>query len=170
MNELRRLAAPIVVLTVLLGIDIVFRPIPFGFAFRAWLVALAAIAAAALVRGSLAPYQTVRIEPIRLPRRRRVSAERPAGLEEVERAVDFAVWSTADLNRRLRPLLREVAAHRLRTRRGVDIERNPQTARRLLGEVAWELIDTAPILEPEARRPAASAESIRETIQRLEEL
>jgi len=170
-NELRRLAAPIVVLTVLLGIDIVFRPIPFGFAFRAWLVALAAIAAAALVRGSLAPYQTVRIEPIRLPRRRRVSAERPAGLEEVERAVDFAVWNPADLNRRLRPLLREVATHRLQTRRGVDIGRNPETARRLLGEVAWELIEASPsALEPEVRRAAASALSIRETIQRLEDL
>jgi len=65
-NELRRLAAPIVVLTVLLGIDIVFRPIPFGFAFRAWLVALGALTAAALVRDEdeLRRLQTALIENV----------------------------------------------------------------------------------------------------------
>ncbi len=162
---------PGAVLTGLLVVDILFRPIPFGLAFRAWLVALGAITAAALVRGSLAPYRQVHVEPVRFERRRRVTAERPAGLEEVERAVDFAVWNPADLNRRLRPLLREVAAHRLQTRRGIDIERNPESARQLLGEVAWDLVDwPSAELEPEGRPAGASLPAIRETIQRLEDL
>ena len=170
MNELRRLAVPAAVLSGLLGVDIVFRPIPFGFAFRAWLVALGALAAAALVRGSLAPYRRVHVEPVRIERRRPHIPERPAGLEEVERAVDFAVWNPADLNRRLRPLLREVATHRLQTRRGVDLERNPESARQILGEVAWELIDGPAAIESEGRRRGASPVAIRETIERLEEL
>ena len=170
MTELRRLAVPAVVLSGLLAVDIAFRPIPFGFAFRAWLVALGALAAAALVRGSLAPYRRLHVQPMRLANRRQTRVERPAGLEEVERAVDFAVWNRADLDRRLRPLLREVAAHRLLARRGVDIDRSPESARQLLGEVAWQLVDAPPALEPEHRRAGTTAAAIRETIERLEAL
>jgi hypothetical protein len=165
-NELRRSALPAIVLTCLLGADAVFRPLPFGFAFRAWLVALAALVAATLVRGSLAPYRQVRIEPVRLERRRRLIPERPAGLAEVERAVDYAAWNPADLNRRLRPMVREVAAHRLQTRRGVDIDRDPGLARQLLGDVAWDFIRVRDTNEQGGHRPGA----IRETIERLEEL
>ena len=170
MSELRRLLRPALVLTALLAVDVVFRPVPFGLAFRAWLVAIGALAAAALVRGSLAPYQQVRVEPVRLRSRRRPAPERPAGLEEVERAIDFAVWNPADLNRRLRPLLREVAMHRLRNRHGADIDRQPEMARRLLGEVAWELIEGPG--EQEAGHPptGATLPAMRETIQRLEDL
>jgi hypothetical protein len=170
MNALRRSALPAIVLTCLLGADAVFRPLPFGFAFRAWLVALGALAAAALVRGSLAPYRQVRVERVRIERRRPLSPERPAGLAEVERAVDYAAWNPADLNRRLRPMLREVAAHQLRTRRGVDIERDPGLARRLLGDVAWDLIRVRDTNEPAGHRPGAGPAAIRETIERLEEL
>jgi hypothetical protein len=169
-KELRRLALPAAVLTALLGVDVVFRPIPFGFAFRAWLVALGALAAAALVRGSLAPYRQLRIEPVRLQAHRTNTVERPAGLEEVERAVDFAAWNPADLDRRLRPLLREVAAHRLQTRRGIDIDRSPEAARQLLGEVAWDLVDLPTDPKAEGSRMGASPLAIRDTIRRLEDL
>jgi hypothetical protein len=170
MTELRRLALPGAVLTGLLAVDLVYQPIPFGLAFRGWLVALGGLAAAGLVRASLAPYRQGHVEPIRLATRRTTIPERPAGLEEVERAVDFAIWNAADLTRLLRPLLREVAAHRLRTRRGVDLDRNPEAARLLLGEVAWTLIDNRPALEPEGRRTGASPLAIQETIQGLENL
>jgi hypothetical protein len=159
-----------VVLTALLAVDIVFRPLPFGLAFRAWLVAIGAFAAAALVRGSLAPYQQVHVEMVRLRARRRAAPERPAGLEEVERAVDFAVWNPADLNRRLRPLLREVAAHRLQTRHGTDIDRQPEVARRLLGEVAWDLIQGPAAAESGRVPTGATLPAMHETIQRLEDL
>jgi hypothetical protein len=169
-NELRRFAVPAAILTGFLGIDAVFRPIPFGFAFRAWLVALGALSAAALVRGSLAPYRQVQVEPVRFERRRPRTHERPAGLEEAERAVDYAAWNPTDLNRRLRPLLWEVATHRLLTRRGVELERSPEAARQLLGDVAWDLIHRPAASGSEARRRGASPPAIRETIERLEEL
>jgi hypothetical protein len=170
LSELRRLALPGAAVTGFLAVDILFRPVPFGFAFRAWLVALGALTAAALVRASLAPYRQVQVEPVRWEWRRHVIPERPAGLEEVERAVDFALWNSADLNQRLRPLLREVATHRLQTRHGVDIERTPESARRLLGEVAWRLIEASAVVDTEDRRAPASPLAIRETIQRLEDL
>jgi hypothetical protein len=169
-NEVRRLAIPVAVLTSLLAVDFVFRPIPLGLALRAWLVALGALAASALVRGSLAPYRQVHVEPVRIERRRPRAPERPAGLAEAERAVDYAAWNPADLNRRLRPLLREVAAHRLLTRRGIDIARHPELARELLGEVAWDLIHVPAAIRSQGIHPGASPPAIRETIERLEAL
>ncbi|MDQ6918556.1 MAG: hypothetical protein M3Z98_04265 [Candidatus Dormibacteraeota bacterium] len=167
---MRRVSIPTALVTGLLAAELVFRPIPFGLALRAWLVAVGALAAAALVRASLSPYRQVHVAPLSIERRRPQVPERPAGLAEVERAVDFAAWNPADLNRRLRPLLREVAVHRLQNRRGVDIERNPELARRLLGDVAWDLIVGLPAIQPEGSRPFAGPPAIRETIERLEAL
>ena len=158
---LRSIAAPAAALTAVLGVVIVFRPVPFGFAFRVWLVAVGALAAAALVRGTLAPYRQVRVHPVRLRRAPAAIALRPAGLEEVERAVDFAAWNASDLRLRLLPLLREVAAHRLLSRRGIDLERNPQAARLALGETTWALVGDAASAEPEV---------LEEALCRLEEL
>ena len=163
MSEARRLALPIALLTAALGAVVIFRPIPFGVAFRAWLVALGAIAAASLVRAALAPYPTLTVKRIRFGSPRPLPSDRPAGLEEVERAVDFATWNSADLSRRLRPLLREVAAHRLEAGRGIDFERNPKAAEGALGPVAWSLIAGLP--GPER---AADVAAIRESIERLE--
>src|SRR5260221_13924474 len=64
MTELKRLALPGTVLTGLLGLDVLFRPIPFGFAYRAWLVALGGLTAAALVPASAAPYRRVPVEAV----------------------------------------------------------------------------------------------------------
>jgi hypothetical protein len=57
-----------------------------------------------------------------------------------EREVGLSVDAAFDLHVRLRPTLRLVAAHRLRSRRGIDLERQPERAREVLGEEAWELI------------------------------
>jgi hypothetical protein len=163
-SELRRLGLPVALLTLLLAIVVVFQPIPFGVAFRGWLVALGALAAAALLRGALAPYRRAAVEPIRLRARRRPPAARPAGLEEVERAVDFAGWNPADLRRRLRPLLREVAVQRLRSGRGLDLERSPDACRALLGEAAWALVSE------EDEEPDAGSPALREALGRLESI
>ena len=52
-------------------------------------------------------------------------------------------WGTADADRfreRLRPVLTELAADRLRSRRGVDPHTQPEHARRILGEPLWQLM------------------------------
>ena len=156
MRELRSLAVPATALTAVLGVVIVFRPVPFGLAFRVWLVSVGALAAAALVRGTLAPYQKVRVHPVRWRRTPRVTAPRPAGLEEVERAVDFAAWNPTDLRLRLLPLIREVAAHRLQSRRGIDLERTPEAARLALGETTWGLVGDPASAGPEVLAAAIS--------------
>ena len=161
MTELRRLAIPASVLTVLLGLVVFFRPVPFAFAFRAWLVAIGVLSVAAVLRGALAPYRRAAVEPIRPWRARPPAPERPPGLEEVERAVDFAGWNAADLRNRLRPILREVATQRLRAV-GVDLDRSPETARRRLGEEAWALVSD------ELATPDAGDAALTATLDRLE--
>jgi hypothetical protein len=66
--------------------------------------------------------------------------ERLPELARGEREVALGTARAYDLYRRLRPTLREVAAHRLATRRGIDLDRSPEEARAVLGEEAWEVV------------------------------
>lgn len=54
--------------------------------------------------------------------------------------VQQSTASALHLHVRLRPILREIAAHRLRMRFGVDLDREQQRARELVGAEAWELV------------------------------
>jgi hypothetical protein len=54
--------------------------------------------------------------------------------------VQQSVASSLHLHTRLRPLLREIAAHRLSMRFGVDLDRERERARELIGGEAWELV------------------------------
>ena len=56
------------------------------------------------------------------------------------RDIEFSTFSALHLHVRLRPVLREIAAHRLRTRYGVDLDAEPARARELVGASAWELV------------------------------
>lgn len=64
----------------------------------------------------------------------------PASLEELDRLVRWRVSTAGDVHFRLRPVVREIAAHRLSRGHGVDLDTSPATARRLLGEAAFELV------------------------------
>lgn len=54
--------------------------------------------------------------------------------------VQQSTASALHLHVRLRPILREIAAHRLWMRFGVDLDREQQRARELVGAEAWELV------------------------------
>src|SRR5204862_2527145 len=70
-----------------------------------------------------------------------------AELARTEREVALATGTAFDVHYRLRPLLREVAAHRLATRRGIDLDAGGEQVRALLGWVGWE------ICRPSRERP-----------------
>lgn len=72
-------------------------------------------------------------------RRPRPEAARPPGLAKLEREVALAASSAFDLHFRLRPTLREIAAHRLALR-GLDLDRGSGDTRALLGAELWELV------------------------------
>ncbi len=56
------------------------------------------------------------------------------------RDVKQSTISAFHLHVRLRPILREIAAYRLWMRFGVDLDREQERARELLGADAWELV------------------------------
>lgn len=66
-----------------------------------------------------------------------VLPQRPAELERLEREVHLSLAGSFYLHHRLRPMLREVAAHRLLLRHGLDLDRRPEDAHALLGDAAW---------------------------------
>jgi hypothetical protein len=63
--------------------------------------------------------------------------ERPAELARLEREVYLSCGTSFYLHHRLRPMLREVAGHRLLVRHGVDLDLRPDAAEPILGAVAW---------------------------------
>ncbi len=102
---------------------------------------------------------------------------RPAGersqlaeLARVEREVSLATGTAFDVHYRLRPALREVAAHRLATRRGIDLDRDPQAARAALGDEVWAIV------KPDRERPAyhhapgVPLERVRRAVEALERI
>ncbi|MEO8272971.1 MAG: hypothetical protein ABI620_02745 [Chloroflexota bacterium] len=76
---------------------------------------------------------------------RRAAEPRPAvaGLRAVEMAVRLSTASAVDFDVRLRPMLRDLARWRLLTGRGVDMDRNAEAARRIMGQPLASLVDGA---------------------------
>jgi hypothetical protein len=66
-----------------------------------------------------------------------VLPQRPVELERIEREVHLSLGNSFSLHRRLRPVLREIAEHRLLLRHGLDLDGQPEAARELLGDTAW---------------------------------
>jgi hypothetical protein len=98
--------------------------------------------------------------------------ERPPPIAELERIHRLVVLGGAnefDLHYRLRPLLRELTGVRLYGRHGVDLDRDPERARQLLGDELWELVSP----EREVRRRTAPGLPVAELaghVERLERL
>ena len=94
-------------------------------------------------------------------------SKRLGQLESVARALDLAEASSFDLHNVLRPIVREIAAARL-ARHGVALDRQPERARALLGEQAWELVRAdreAPAGDPSR---GCSRDELREIVDALE--
>ena len=66
--------------------------------------------------------------------------ERPRDLVRLEREVHLAQANTLYLHVRFRRTLREIAAHRLRVHRGIELDRDHEAARTALGSEAWDLV------------------------------
>lgn len=129
--------------------------------------------------GALALLILVRVTSVALPRTGRslfadalrevpVATARPAELETLERRLLLATETAFEVHYRLRPLLREIAAHRLASHRGIDLDGDPDAARDALGPEAWELV--RPDREPPAERlgPGHPLSRIRAAIEALE--
>jgi hypothetical protein len=126
-----------------------FRPDAWELALDAWLLALGGVALAAAVAATASALPEPAQSPFdrRRRRRREEEPERLPQLARIEREVVLATTTAFDAHYRLRPLLREIAEHRLGSRRGLSLDSGSDAVRAALGEDLWELV------RPDRERP-----------------
>jgi hypothetical protein len=140
MTVARRIASSVGLATVAFGVVFAAQPFTRGTIVAAYAISLAAIASAELAR---AMRDARRDPPSQFARellRARQQPGRPNQLIRVSRDLTLGAQSAGHYHSRLLPLLREAAAARLESRHRIDLVRQPDAARRLLGDDAWQLI------------------------------
>jgi hypothetical protein len=105
-----------------------------------YLLCMTAVVLLALVRTTRAQAPTGRGSQfgraLAAMRRRPSDSAEPLLVRELE----LATFNAFHLHVRVRPVLRDIASHRLRTRYGVELDAEPARARELVGSAAWELV------------------------------
>ena len=104
----------------------------------------------------VAPYRGEVVEPL-------------AQLANIERSVALSRSSAVEFQLRVQPHLRRSASERLRIRHRIDLDDDPDAARRLLGDATWRVLTTRhPPDDRTARAP--DIDPIIAAIERLEEV
>ena len=129
-----------VLATAALVVALVLAPDRAELEVHVWLLVMLAIAFLLLLQGIHTAYPSGDSPFLASLRRPSVPAERPASLARTEREVSMAGAAAFDVHFRLRPVLIELAADLLSTRRGIDLERAPERARAALGDETWEIV------------------------------
>ena len=111
-----------------------------GIVLDVYLLCIGAVILLALVQATRA----------RLPQRRAshfdaalATMRRPAadtGEPALVRELELSTYNAFHFHSRLRPLLRDIAAHRLRSRYGVELDLEPVRARELVATAAWDVV------------------------------
>jgi hypothetical protein len=160
-----------VLLTLLLAVALLALPGRAGVELHLYVLALAAFGLARLLRllrASL-PERRGSVVDAALATRRRPPPRIPE-LERIEREVTLGQSTAFDLHFRLRPTLRRIASELLRSRRGIDLDREPEAARRALGDETWQLVRPDREPPPERFGPGIELSSLRTVVGALEAL
>jgi hypothetical protein len=99
----------------------------------------------------------------------RPRAAKVESLDRAENIVAIALSNAGDMHWRLRPVLREVAAAALHDQ-GVELDGDPDAARRLLGDEAFELVRADRGKPADAFGPGVDPQALDRVLSRLEEL
>lgn len=140
MRRAWRVAELLALPTIGLGVALALAPDRAERAVHVWLLVvlgLALLTFMGVVRSAYPSTPSPFAASLRQPR---VAVERPGALVRLEREVSMAGSSAFDVHYRLRPALVELAAGLLSSRRGIDLEREPDRARAVLADDAWELV------------------------------
>lgn len=104
------------------------------------------------------------------PKKEKSSDERLPELVRIEREIVLATGSGFDRQMRVGPLMRDIARYRLWTRRGIDLDEQPERARELLGQEVWGLL-RAGRPDPNSRYArGADVAELRELLERIEKV
>jgi len=139
-RALKLLRFPIVLAVLLLAVTVAM-PGRTDEAFRVFVLLIAAYGLAQLLVALYAARPVALWSPV--DQALQPAPPRPAHVEELERLereLTIAQTTSFDLHFRLRPTLRRIASELLHSRRGIDLDTDPERARRALGDEAWELV------------------------------
>lgn len=126
--------------TAAVAVALVLAPERAEFEVHVWLLVMLGLACLALLRAIHTAYPSGSSPFLASLRRPSLLAERPTSLARTEREVSMAGAAAFDVHFRLRPVLVELAADLLATRRGIDLERSPERAHAALGDEVWEIV------------------------------
>jgi hypothetical protein len=134
-----------------------------------WLLGIAAVLLLALCRMArlLAPAAASPLDAALA----RMRPNEP-GLPELalERDVALSRAMAFHFHVRLRPVLREIAAHRLRSRYGVELDSEPARARELLPARTWEVVDPDRPMPEDRLAPGPTVQELSALVGDLERL
>jgi hypothetical protein len=161
-------AAAVVFFTVGLVGAVIFRPGDWKLAFDVWLLAAGGVALMAAVAATRTALPPPGASPFERRRKTGETLEPLQQLARVEREVVMGTGTAFDAHYRLRPLLRDIAEHRLATRRGLALDSGSEDVHSLLGDELWELLEPN---RPRPRRhhdPGVPLRSVADAVDRLE--
>ena len=118
-----------------------------------YLLCIGAVVLLALVRVTRASAVTPRASPFDAALAAMGRPARESGELTLVRELELSTYNALHFHSRLRPLLRDIAAHRLRAHYGVELDAEAGRARELVGKEAWEVV--RPDRPPPADRMAA---------------
>jgi hypothetical protein len=126
--------------TTAVAVALVVAPDRAALEVHIWLLVLLGLACGVLVKAVHRAYPTGNSPFLASLRTATLQAERPSSLARTERELSMAGASAFDVHFRLRPIISELAADLLSTRRGIDLGRSPERAHAALGDDVWELV------------------------------
>ena len=126
--------------TIALGIALAVAPTRATLEVHVWLLVVLGLGLLAFLVVVQAAFPRTASPFTASLRRPQAAAERPAALVRLEREASMAGSAAFDVHYRLRPTVTELAAELLSARRGVDLDRDPERARAVLGDDCWEIV------------------------------
>ncbi len=170
MRTALRLAAPVGATTLVLAVLLPIRVLPTTRVLAIWVVLLTAVALRELVQSfpRADERRTPRFEAAL--RNRSQAAPDTSVLPRMERDLQLSLAFADTADRTLFPLLRTAAAARLSMRYGVELERQPDVARRILGEQTWDFVRPDRPPPADGLGPGPREEEIAAVVARLETL
>lgn len=166
-----RLAQLPLAATAALVVALLWLPGRRELSLHVYLLVLGAFALLLLARTIRRATPVARTSPfdsgLRRPRPRRSGIEE---LERLERELTLSGTTAFDVHLRLRPHVRRIAAYLLASRRGIDLDGQPERARRLLGEQTWELARADRPSPADRHAPGLAPAALDEIVASLERL
>jgi hypothetical protein len=168
-RDLGRAARLLVLPTLALLYIAAFLPGRLGITTRIYALVVCAIALGVAFNALRRAYPAA--TPLRRPARSSERSRRPPpSLARLEHLTALGAAGAFDFHHRLRPRLRSAALGLLSTRRRVSLDDDPDAARRLLGDEAYELVraDRPPPVDRLARgTPISELRRVVESLERL---